>query len=89
MKIKKAAKAGRLDTSDILVELEPIETDEIELDIESSVKRLFGERIKEVVLETLNQFDLSGVRCKVIDDGALDYVIRARVEAAIKRAMED
>ncbi len=89
MRIKKPAQAGRRDTSDLLVEVEPIEGNGIEIVLESSVKRLFGERIKEVAEGTIKRLGYEGVRCKIIDDGALDYVIQARIEAALMRATED
>jgi len=87
MRIKNKAQAGRQDTGDVVVELEPIESDCIEIELKSSVERLFGERIKQVALETLKEFDVCGVRCRIVDDGALDFVIKARIEAALERAL--
>ena len=86
MRIKRAAKAGREDTDDLIVELEPIEGAEIELQLNSSVTRLFGKHLNEYIMGLLAERELEGLRIKVTDNGALDFVIKARIEAALRRA---
>lgn len=82
--IFKKASAGTLESSDVYIEIEPDKAG-IEIDIESVVKQQFGKAIESVVHEVLEQYGVTKVRVRVIDRGALDCVIRARVETAILR----
>ncbi|MBU7023179.1 MAG: citrate lyase acyl carrier protein [Theionarchaea archaeon] len=84
MKLVKKGKAGTDDDSDILVEVEPADTVTIEL--ESRVDRLYGKKIREVIMKTVETLDVEGCAITAHDNGALDYTIRARVEAAIRQA---
>ena len=58
----------------------------VDLTISSSVIHQFGRRIREVVLHTLQQLEVENVQISLEDQGALDYVIKARVECALHRA---
>lgn len=78
--------AGTFESGDILIQLFPPEKDGIEIDLESSVSRQFGEQIKRVISDTLNECGISDVRVKAVDKGALDCTIKARVTAAAVRA---
>ena len=53
--------------------------------IEIPEQMVFGDSIKEVVLDMLKQFDVQNAKVFVTDRGALECVIRARVETAIIR----
>ena len=68
----------------VLVELEPAEGREIQLT--SVVEAQFGESIRAVAGEMLDQFGLSNVCLRIDDRGALECVLRARIETAILRA---
>jgi citrate lyase subunit gamma (acyl carrier protein) len=83
-KIVKRAYAGTIESSDVYVELEPNDSG-IDIQIESVVLKQFGDAIRGVVVEMLQQFEVEDAKVKIVDRGALDCVIRARVEAAIKR----
>ena len=85
MQIKKAAMAGTLESSDAQVTVEP-GNGSVELSIESSVIHQFGKQIRKVVLETLDRLHVTDARVTVIDKGALDCTIKARVECAVYRA---
>ena len=85
MDIKKAAMAGTLESSDAQVTVEP-GTDGIELSIESSVINQYGKQIKKVVLETLDRLDVTSGKVTVVDKGALDCTLKARVECAVYRS---
>lgn len=89
MKITKVAKAGTLESNDIVVMVMPAEKPGIELELESIVMQQFGDRIREVIMETLKKLGVEDVRIKAQDKGALDYTIEARVETAVKRATEE
>ena len=54
MEIKKSAVAGSVESSDILIAIEPTTTQTIELTLDSSVEKQFGKQIRAVILETLN-----------------------------------
>ena len=85
MKIERAAVAGTLESSDAQITVEP-GTEGIELTIESSVIHLFGKQIRAVVLETLERLEVTNARVTVVDKGALDCTLKARVECAVYRA---
>lgn len=78
--------AGTFESGDILIQLFPPEKEGIEIDLESSVARQFGEQIKQVISNTLQDYGIQNVRVKAVDKGALDCTIRARVTAAAVRA---
>jgi citrate lyase subunit gamma (acyl carrier protein) len=86
MKISKIAKAGTLESSDILVVVIPKEHDGIELELESIVMNQFGNQIRKVILEKVQELGVERVTIKAQDKGALDCTIRARVQTAIERA---
>ena len=85
MEIKKPAIAGTLESSDAQVAVEPAE-DGIELYLESSVMNQYGRQIKATVLETLERLGVENARVTVVDKGALDCTIKARVECAVFRS---
>ncbi|MBO5490136.1 MAG: citrate lyase acyl carrier protein [Desulfovibrio sp.] len=85
MEILKAAMAGTLESSDAQVMVEPAD-DGIELTLESSVMNQYGRQIKATVLETLERLGVENARISVVDKGALDCTIKARVECAVFRS---
>lgn len=87
MKINKVAKAGTLESNDILIMVMPNENGGIELELESIVMKQFGEQIRKTILDKINELGVQDVIIKAQDKGALDYTIAARVETAINRAM--
>jgi len=84
-KIVKRAVAGTMESSDVFVELEPSESG-IEIDLDSVVIHQFGDDIRRVVGEVLSEQGVEQAKVHLVDRGALDCVIRARVETAILRA---
>ena len=42
----------------------------------------YGNQIRKVVLQTLENLDVKDVKISVVDKGALDCTIKARVEGA-------
>ncbi|MGN0995952.1 MAG: citrate lyase acyl carrier protein, partial [Candidatus Ventricola sp.] len=58
----------------------------IELDISSSVMNQYGRQIKATVLETLERLEVTDARVTVVDKGALDCTLKARVECAVLRS---
>lgn len=88
MKISKNAVAGTMESSDAYVEIEPGKG-QLNIDVESVVKKQFGEKIKASVKDVLDEYGIVDANVRIVDRGALDCVIRARVETAIFRAKED
>ena len=88
MEIFKSASAGTLESSDVYVEIEPA-TDILSISVESVVEKQFGEKIRSAVSEVLSDNGVSAASVRIIDRGALECVIRARVETAILRTRED
>lgn len=89
MEIKKAAMAGTLESSDITVVIEPNQEKDIMIKLKSSVEKQFGDQIKKVILDTLKELKVESAIVRVDDKGALDCVIKARVETAVLRAAEE
>jgi citrate lyase subunit beta / citryl-CoA lyase len=59
----------------------------IEIDLTSKVKSLYGDSIIKLCTEVLHFFNIRNASVKIIDSGALPFVITARIEAAIKKLM--
>lgn len=53
----------------------------IEIDLKSSVGKLYGESIEQQFITGLSKFGFDGLSLTIIDDGALPHVIDARIEA--------
>ena len=85
MEIKKSASAGTLESSDCMVTVEP-GSGKLDLDLESAVIRQFGPQIRKVIFETLDRLEVTDAKVKVVDKGALDCTIKARIEAAVYRS---
>lgn len=88
MEIKKCATAGTMESSDVYVEIEPSDTG-LELHLESVVLEQYGDSIRAVVQEVLRQCGVEKANIRVVDRGALECVIRARVETAVLRGKEE
>lgn len=86
MQIKNSAFAGTLESGDIMISLEKGENG-IEIDLNSTVEKQFGEQIREVIKKTLIGFNATDVKVVAKDRGALDCTIKARVMAAYYRAI--
>ena len=87
MEIVKIASAGTMESSDAYVEIEPGEAG-IQLELESVVMGQFGDAIRGTVREVLAELGVENANVRVVDRGALECVIRARVETAVLRGKE-
>ncbi|MEI7257008.1 citrate lyase acyl carrier protein [Dickeya dadantii] len=85
MKIIKEALAGTFESSDVLVRVAPAEGP-LTVVINSEVIKQFGAQITQVVNDTLRTLGVESGTIVVEDKGALDCVIRARVQSAVLRA---
>lgn len=85
MELKQTAIAGTLESSDILITLEP-GGNGIDIDLSSTVEKQFGKEIRRVIAETLMSLGVTSAKVTAVDKGALDCAIRARVKTAACRA---
>ena len=53
--------------------------------VRSEVIKQFGKQIRRVIDDTLSKLEVSEGTVTIEDKGALDYAIRARVQAAVLR----
>lgn len=83
-----AGNRGKSAGSDCYVELELTSSGGIQFELKSKVKALFGAKIKSLCLAVLHHFEIENANLYLEDSGALDYVLAARVEAAIKQLMD-
>ena len=86
MIIRKNAAAGTMESSDALVTVSP--ADELIVEITSVVYTQYGKALEACVKETLSSLGVSAGKITVADKGAIDCVIAARVETAVRRAEE-
>jgi citrate lyase subunit gamma (acyl carrier protein) len=84
MEWKSVASAGTLESSDIFVVID--KGLGIEIDLDSTVEKQYGARIREVIVQTLRHLGADNVKVTAKDRGALDCTIAARVSAAWYRA---
>ena len=82
----KKAWAGTMESSDAYVEVEPAQ--DLTVELQSVVQAQFGEAIEAAVRDVLAQCGVEKACVKVMDRGALECVICARVETALLRGME-
>lgn len=87
MKIVREALAGTLESSDLMVRIAPRPAG-LELVLQSEVMRQFGAQIEAVARDTLAKLEVEDALVVIEDKGALDCVIRARLQTAVQRAAE-
>jgi citrate lyase subunit beta/citryl-CoA lyase len=72
--------------SDLHVSIEPRERGGIAVELESRVKPYYGESIRRQAEEVLEALGVRHSQVSIHDEGALPFVIAARIEAAVRRA---
>ena len=87
MEIKETASAGTIEKCDCLVTVSKGEG-EIKINLSSKVLYQYGDSIRNTILQTLKKLDVNDVTVDVEDMGAFEYVIVARLEAAIYRSQK-
>jgi len=87
MEIKETASAGTIEKCDCLVTVSKGEGD-IKINLSSKVLYQYGDSIRNTILQTLKKLDINNVTVDVEDMGAFEYVIVARLEAAIYRSQK-
>jgi len=64
------------------------ETKGVTVHLTSSVEKQFGKQIRQVIADCAKRLGIEDADITAIDQGALDCVIKARVETALYRAAE-
>ncbi|MBN2799253.1 MAG: citrate lyase ACP [Deltaproteobacteria bacterium] len=75
--------------SDCWISVELQERGGIELNVRSKVEVLYGASIRQQLLDGLRALEVEHARVEMEDAGALPYVIDARLETAVRRALPD
>ncbi|MBQ6622616.1 MAG: citrate lyase acyl carrier protein [Mogibacterium sp.] len=89
MEIIRMAAAGTMESSDIIVRIEPREEKGIEIHLTSSVMQQFGRKIEQAIRETLAELGVESAYVEAVDKGALDCTVKARTAAAAHRAADN
>lgn len=84
-RIIQRATAGTLESSDVFVSIEPCEQG-LDIHIDSVVIKQFGDDILAAAKDVLREFEVADAKVSIVDRGALECVLRARVECAVLRA---
>jgi citrate lyase subunit beta / citryl-CoA lyase len=72
--------------SDLQVRIEPRDRGGIGVELESRVKAYYGDSIRRQAEEVLEALGVRHAQVQIHDEGALPFVIAARIEAAVRRA---
>ena len=87
MSTLKKASCGTMESSDAYMELEPIEAG-TQIELQSVVEHQFGDSIRALAADMLQQEGIDNVSLRIVDRGALECTLRARLETLIARARE-
>jgi len=77
---------GKEVRSDLHVAIEPRDSGGLEVGLESRVAPYYGEAILGQVRQVLETLGVKNAKVAIHDEGALPYVIAARIETAVRRA---
>jgi citrate lyase subunit gamma (acyl carrier protein) len=85
MEIQKTSIAGTLESSDIMITLEPADVG-VHIELKSVVEKQFGQEIRRVIHQTLTDLQVKAAKVTAVDKGALNCTIEARLKTAVYRA---
>ena len=89
MKPKIAAQSGTFESSDVIVLIEPLpDYAGRKIEISSSVMQQFGTSFKKIIIDMLDEYEMTDIHLIAKDKGALEPTIKARLETAIKRSLD-
>jgi citrate lyase subunit beta / citryl-CoA lyase len=89
LKTARAAEAGHWGKdvrSDVHLSIEPRDSGGLEITLESRVGLYYGNSILSQTRQVLESLGVKHARISIHDEGALPFVISARIETAVKRA---
>ena len=82
-----AGRRGARVRSDCWIKLELKDEGGIKLNLKSKVGAIFGKSINDLVQEELTFFGIKNARVEIEDFGALPFILMARIETAVRRAI--
>src|SRR5574341_326983 len=85
-RVFEAGQRGEQVRSDCWVRLEPRSSGGLEVCVQSKVEAMYGEAVRKTCQVDLEALGVKDTTVTVEDAGALDFVLAARIEAAVKRA---
>lgn len=86
----KITSAGKQDTSsDCWIRLDVRKSGGIHVEQQSKVQSMYGRSISRTISRMLEFYDIHNAHLTIQDNGALPFVLRARIEAAIKACFPD
>lgn len=88
MEFQKPAVCGTLESSDIMITVSQAPGETVSLSLTSTVEKQFGQAIRALILEIVQELGVSGIDIQATDKGALDCTIRARMKTALHRACD-
>ena len=88
VKIGTAGNAGDRIRSDCLVQIEQLSSGGITINLNSKVDKLYGRSIRELATSVVEYFGVAHALVEIRDSGALEFVLAARLEAALKQVIE-
>ena len=86
--VKKATVGQEKQNADCVITIEPAKKG-IELNFSSLVGVQYGDDMKKTIYDELEKYGITDAKVTVVDRGAIDCVLRARLETVIKRGMEE
>jgi citrate lyase subunit beta/citryl-CoA lyase len=81
-----AGRSGEDVRSDLHVTVDLTESGGVDLEVVSRVALYYGESIRTQALAVLERLEVGNAKVRIDDQGALPFVIEARVETAVRRA---
>jgi citrate lyase subunit beta / citryl-CoA lyase len=85
-RVAEAGHFGKEVRSDLRVAIEPRDSGGLEITLESRVGLYYGSSILSQTRQVVESLGVKHARISIHDEGALPFVISARIEAAVKRA---
>jgi citrate lyase subunit beta/citryl-CoA lyase len=86
IRIGEAGHCGPEIRSDLYVRIKPRDSGGLQIELESRVNAYYGDSIRKQAEEVLEALGVRDAQVLMRDEGALPFVIAARIEAAVRRA---
>lgn len=88
MKPKIAAQSGTFESSDVIFLIEPLpDNSGRKLELFSTVMQQYSDSFNRIVVDILDSYEMTDIHLIARDKGALEPTIKARLETAIKRSL--
>lgn len=78
--------AGNEKSDDVLVKVDLGYNEGLDIELKSKIEKLFGKQIIKCAKDQLESLGVKNAKVEIIDFGALDFVIKARIKTAVDRA---